>query len=127
MERRVLLAVFLSFLVLVLYQRFLAPPVPLDLATADPMASPAAPVGATEPAPAVRDASPAAVNSVSLVGHSTLRVDTMADLERPANDKELARMCDRFSAALDDGAIADDYSGANKHDHVTSIGRGLRH
>ena len=61
MERQVLLAVFLSFLVLVLYQRFLAPPVPLDLATADPTASPAAPVGATEPAPAVRDASPAAV------------------------------------------------------------------
>ena len=60
MERQVLLAVFLSFLVLVLYQRFLAPPVPLDLATADPLASPAAPVGATEPAPAVRDASPAA-------------------------------------------------------------------
>ena len=61
MERQVLLAVFLSFLVLVLYQRFLAPPVPLDLVTADPTASPAAPVGATEPAPAVRDASPAAV------------------------------------------------------------------
>ena len=51
------------------------------------------------------DASPAAVNSVSLVGHSTLRVDTMADLERPATDKELARMRDRFRAALDDGAI----------------------
>ena len=51
------------------------------------------------------DASPAAVNSVSLVGHSTLRVDTMADLDRPATDAELARMRDRLRAALDDGAI----------------------
>ena len=53
MERQVLLAVFLSFLVLVLYQRFLAPPVPLDSATADPTASPAAPVGATDPQAAI--------------------------------------------------------------------------
>ena len=51
------------------------------------------------------DASPAAVNSISLVGHSTLRVDTMDDLERPATDEELTRMSDRFRAALDDGAI----------------------
>jgi len=51
------------------------------------------------------DASPAAVNSVSLVGHSTLRVGAMADLDRPATDEELAGMRDRLRRALDDGAI----------------------
>ncbi len=51
------------------------------------------------------DASPAALNSVSLVGHSTLRVGAMAELDRPATDEELAGMRDRLRAALDDGAI----------------------
>jgi len=51
------------------------------------------------------DASPAAVNSVSLVGHSTLRVGAMAELDRPATDAELGQMRDCLRAALDDGAI----------------------
>ena len=51
------------------------------------------------------DESPAAINSASLVGHSTLRVGAMADLGRAANDEELARMRDQLRRALDDGAI----------------------
>ncbi|MDP6580704.1 MAG: membrane protein insertase YidC [Vicinamibacterales bacterium] len=54
MERRVLLAVFLSFLVLVIYQRWVGPqPVPGEPIGVDPAVSPAAPTGVTEPAPAV--------------------------------------------------------------------------
>jgi N-acyl-D-amino-acid deacylase len=51
------------------------------------------------------DENPAALNSVSLVGHSTLRVGAMTELDRPATDEELSRMRDRLRAALDDGAI----------------------
>ena len=57
MERRVLLAVFLSFLVLVVYQRWVGPPpVPDDLVMSEPVATPAAPVGAIDLQPAVNDA-----------------------------------------------------------------------
>ena len=70
MERRVLLAVFLSFLVLVVYQRLVPPPEPLDSATIDPIASPASPVGATAPAPAVGGASPAAAAVTPAVSDS---------------------------------------------------------
>ena len=53
MERRVLLAVFLSFLVLVIYQRFFVPPpVPVDSVAAEPTTTPAPPV-TTDPVPAV--------------------------------------------------------------------------
>ena len=49
MERRVLLAVFLSFLVLVLYQRWVGPPpVPVDRVGTDPAATAASPPGATD-------------------------------------------------------------------------------
>ncbi len=51
------------------------------------------------------DAAPAAVNAACLVGHSTLRVGAMAELDRPANEAELATMRDRLRAALDAGAI----------------------
>lgn len=51
------------------------------------------------------DANPAALNAACLVGHSTLRVGAMADLDRPANDGELDTMRDRLQSALDDGAI----------------------
>ena len=51
------------------------------------------------------DAAPAAVNAACLVGHSTLRVGAMDDLDRPANEAELAAMRERLRAALDDGAI----------------------
>ena len=49
MERQVLLAVFLSFLVLVLYQRWVGPPpVPVDPVSSAPAATPLSPVGATD-------------------------------------------------------------------------------
>ena len=54
MERRVLVAVFLSFLVLVLYQRWVGPQPTLDEPVAvEPAVSPSAPNGVTEPAPVV--------------------------------------------------------------------------
>ena len=57
MERRVLLAVFLSFLVLVIYQRFFVPaPVPVEPVAAEPAAALAPPVTATEPVAAVGSA-----------------------------------------------------------------------
>jgi len=51
------------------------------------------------------DERPAALNAACLVGHSTLRVGAMADLDRPATDEELACMRARLRSALDDGAI----------------------
>ncbi len=50
-------------------------------------------------------AHPAATNAALLVGHSTLRVQTMDTLERPANAKEIARMRELADAALAAGAI----------------------
>ncbi len=37
-------------------------------------------------------ASPAATNADCLDGHSTLRLDAMADLDRPASGREIAAM-----------------------------------
>jgi N-acyl-D-amino-acid deacylase len=48
---------------------------------------------------------PPAINCAALVGHSTLRVVEMADLDRPATDEEIARMRSRVEEALDAGAI----------------------
>jgi len=50
-------------------------------------------------------AQPAATNAALLVGHSTLRVQTMDTLERPANAKEISRMRELADAALAAGAI----------------------
>jgi N-acyl-D-amino-acid deacylase len=50
-------------------------------------------------------AKPAATNAALLVGHSTLRVQAMDDLERPANAKEIARMRALADEALAAGAI----------------------
>jgi N-acyl-D-amino-acid deacylase len=50
-------------------------------------------------------AKPAATNAALLVGHSTLRVQTMDDLERPANANEIARMRALADEALAAGAI----------------------
>jgi N-acyl-D-amino-acid deacylase len=47
---------------------------------------------------------PAATNAVLLVGHTTLRVVTMDDLERPATAAEIARMRALASEALQAGA-----------------------
>jgi N-acyl-D-amino-acid deacylase len=51
------------------------------------------------------DRSPPAINAACLVGHSTLRVGTMAELDRAARADEIARMGERLQEALDAGAI----------------------
>jgi N-acyl-D-amino-acid deacylase len=48
---------------------------------------------------------PAAVNCAALVGHTTLRVATMAQLDRPATDAEIARMQALVQEALDAGVL----------------------
>lgn len=48
---------------------------------------------------------PAAVNVAAMVGHSTLRVMTMPDLDRPAQPDEIAAMRTLVSEALAAGAI----------------------
>lgn len=48
---------------------------------------------------------PAAVNVAALVGHSTLRAVTMAQLDRPANAEEITAMQAHVQEALDAGAI----------------------
>ena len=48
---------------------------------------------------------PAAINSAALIGHTTLRVVTMADLERPANADEIARMRALVEEGLAAGAL----------------------
>ncbi|WP_241082029.1 N-acyl-D-amino-acid deacylase family protein [Achromobacter xylosoxidans] len=50
-------------------------------------------------------AAPAATNCAMLVGHSTLRVATMADLSRPANFEETTAMRDLVVEAMEAGAI----------------------
>lgn len=49
--------------------------------------------------------SPAAVNSVMLIGHSTLRVSTMDRLDRPATSKEILEMERLVDAAMETGYI----------------------
>ena len=53
---------------------------------------------------ALRDA-PAATNCALLVGHSMLRVQTMADLDKPASTAEIAQMRTLVDEALAAGAI----------------------
>lgn len=53
---------------------------------------------------ALRAAQPA-VNAAALVGHTTLRVACMADLDRAASAAEAAAMRERLAQALQDGAI----------------------
>jgi len=50
-------------------------------------------------------ARPAATNCALLVGHTTLRVATVDDLQRPASGSEIARMRTLVEEALDAGAI----------------------
>jgi len=50
-------------------------------------------------------AAPAATNAALLVGHTTLRVATMDDVERPARSEEVRRMREMVREALDAGAI----------------------
>jgi N-acyl-D-amino-acid deacylase len=48
---------------------------------------------------------PPAINCAALVGHSTLRVVEMTDLDRPATSEEIARMRSRVEEALEAGAL----------------------
>jgi N-acyl-D-amino-acid deacylase len=50
-------------------------------------------------------ARPSSVNVAAMVGHSTLRVVTMADLNRPANEAEITRMRELVEEAMQAGAI----------------------
>jgi len=50
-------------------------------------------------------ARPASVNVSALVGHSTLRAAVMADLDRPANDAEIAAMRAQVEEAMRAGAL----------------------
>lgn len=54
---------------------------------------------------AALEAHPPALNCAALVGHTTLRVATMAALDRPANDGEIEAMQSLVREALDSGAI----------------------
>ena len=54
---------------------------------------------------AALDQSPPAINAAALVGHSTLRVGAMPELDRPAREDEIARMQQRLAEALGAGAI----------------------
>lgn len=51
------------------------------------------------------DAAPAATNAACLVGHSSLRVGVMDDLDRPATPREVEAMRERLGEALQAGAI----------------------
>jgi N-acyl-D-amino-acid deacylase len=51
------------------------------------------------------EAHPAAINSAALIGHTTLRVTAMSDLDRPANADEIAAMRTQVRAGLAAGAI----------------------
>jgi N-acyl-D-amino-acid deacylase len=51
------------------------------------------------------EASPPAVNAAAMVGHSTLRVGAMRELDRPARDDEIAMMRAQVREALEAGAI----------------------
>jgi N-acyl-D-amino-acid deacylase len=50
-------------------------------------------------------ATPSAVNVAALVGHTTLRAVTMQDLDRPANEQEVAAMRVLLDESLQAGAI----------------------
>ncbi len=54
---------------------------------------------------AALEAAPAAVNAALLVGHSTLRVGVMSELDRPATPGEIDRMKEHLDESLAAGAI----------------------
>src|SRR5207302_11273208 len=54
---------------------------------------------------AALDRTPPAINAACLVGHSSLRVGAMRELDRPARADEIARMGERLQEALEAGAI----------------------
>jgi len=54
---------------------------------------------------AALEAQPAAINCAALIGHTTLRVVTMAELERPASEREIAAMQELVREGLAAGAV----------------------
>jgi N-acyl-D-amino-acid deacylase len=54
---------------------------------------------------AALDKSPPTINAACLVGHSSLRVGAMSELDRPAHADEIAQMGKRLAEALEAGAI----------------------
>jgi N-acyl-D-amino-acid deacylase len=54
---------------------------------------------------AALDKAPAALNAACLVGHSSLRVGAMPELDRPATEAEIRRMQERLQEGLDAGAV----------------------
>jgi N-acyl-D-amino-acid deacylase len=54
---------------------------------------------------AALDKFPPAINAACLVGHSSLRVGAMRELDRPARADEITKMQQRLAEALDSGAI----------------------
>ena len=77
------------------------PPPPLDLLSGDPDHF----FATFEDYFKYLEDSPAAVNVAAQVGHSTLRVATMSDLQRPADAGEIKRMRRLLEDALRAGAI----------------------
>ena len=51
------------------------------------------------------DTNPPATNAALLCGHTTLRVGSMDDLDRPATDNEIDQMRDHLAEALDAGVV----------------------
>jgi len=46
-----------------------------------------------------------AVNVAALIGHSSLRLATMADIQKPASEQEISAMCALADEAMEQGAI----------------------
>lgn len=79
------------------------PPPPLDLlAAGDPDTYRFATFAAYA---AALDQNPPAVNAALMVGHSTLRIAAMSDLDRPASEREIVEMRKLLREALEAGAI----------------------
>jgi len=77
------------------------PPAPLDLVSDSPSGFFADFAGYL----AALDAAPPATNALCQVGHGTLRVGTLSDLQRPATAAETKAMRGKLEASLEAGAI----------------------
>jgi len=78
---------------------------PLNLVAADAAALPMQRFGSFADYLAALEARPPAINCAALVGHTTLRVATMSELDRPASDSEIAAMQAGVAEALAAGAL----------------------
>jgi N-acyl-D-amino-acid deacylase len=76
------------------------PPSPIDLICEDPKEFSSSFADSFN----ALDATPPAVNVLAQVGHSSLRLNAMSELDRPATTDEIAAMQRALRKALDDGA-----------------------